>query len=249
MKKILCIYAALSFILFATGMTVAQTANAVEPLPRDLEITLALSSLPPHLRDNATVYVLNPAQGFEVARNGGNGIHAFVARTNPYAFRGAWEFTEFPEDLLVPIAFDSAGVDAHMRVFFDVAKMQADGIASQEVKRTINERYETGFYKAPKRVGVSYMLSPVLRAFYNPDESDAAGTFNYPHYMFYAPNVTDQDIGGVPPPTIHPSAFRTGIHGYINLNAGEKEVADINTEYKGMIAELCEIKKVWCLPK
>jgi len=48
------------------------------PLPRDLEIQLALSALPPHLRDNATVYVLNPAKGFEVARQGTNGFHAFV---------------------------------------------------------------------------------------------------------------------------------------------------------------------------
>ncbi|MGH7311086.1 MAG: hypothetical protein ACREK6_20595, partial [Candidatus Rokuibacteriota bacterium] len=34
--------------------------NKIEPLPRDLEIQLALSALPPHLRDNATVYILNP---------------------------------------------------------------------------------------------------------------------------------------------------------------------------------------------
>jgi hypothetical protein len=42
--------------------------NKIEPLPRDLEIQLALSALPPHLRDNATVYTLNPDKGFEVAR-------------------------------------------------------------------------------------------------------------------------------------------------------------------------------------
>lgn len=39
-----------------------QTSQAIckiEPLPRDLEIQLALSAPPPHLRDNATVYVLN----------------------------------------------------------------------------------------------------------------------------------------------------------------------------------------------
>src|SRR6266699_1995778 len=59
----------------------ASPRNAIEPLPRDLEIQLALSALPPHLRDAATVYVLNPARGFEVARPGTNGFHAFVART------------------------------------------------------------------------------------------------------------------------------------------------------------------------
>jgi hypothetical protein len=48
----------------------ANRANTIEPLPRDLEIQLALSSLPAHLRDHATVYVLNPAKGFEVGSNG-----------------------------------------------------------------------------------------------------------------------------------------------------------------------------------
>lgn len=38
-------------------------AGTMAPLPRDLEIQLALNSLPAHLRDNATVYVLNPAKG------------------------------------------------------------------------------------------------------------------------------------------------------------------------------------------
>ena len=50
----------------------------IESLPRDLEIQLALSALPPHLRDNATVYVLNPDKGFEVARKGTNGFHALL---------------------------------------------------------------------------------------------------------------------------------------------------------------------------
>jgi hypothetical protein len=62
--------------------------NKIEPLPRDLEIQLALSALPPHLRDNATVYVLNPDKGFEVARKGTNGFHAFVARTGDEFVQG-----------------------------------------------------------------------------------------------------------------------------------------------------------------
>jgi hypothetical protein len=45
-------------------------------MSRLTEIQLALSSLPPHLRDNATVYVLNPDKGFEVARKGSNGFSA-----------------------------------------------------------------------------------------------------------------------------------------------------------------------------
>ena len=92
-----------------------KVMNKIEPLPRDLEIQLALSALPTHLRDNATVYILNPDKGFEVARKGTNGFHAFVARTGDDAFRGSWPLTEYRDDILYPISFDKAGVKAQMR--------------------------------------------------------------------------------------------------------------------------------------
>jgi hypothetical protein len=65
----------LSLIVSAQKPT-REGTNKIEPLPRDWDIQLALSSLPPHLRDKATVYVLNPDKGFEVARKGTNGFHA-----------------------------------------------------------------------------------------------------------------------------------------------------------------------------
>ena len=58
-----------------------KVTNKIEPLPKDLEIQLALSALPPHLSEKATVYILNPGKGFEVDRKGSNGFHALVART------------------------------------------------------------------------------------------------------------------------------------------------------------------------
>lgn len=42
---------------------------------------------------------------------------------------------------------------------------------------------------------VAYMIAPVMRGFTNGTEPV---TMNMPHYMFYAPNVTDADIGGKP---------------------------------------------------
>src|ERR1700752_5545162 len=88
---------------------VATAENKPEPLPRDLEIQLALSPLPPHLRDNATVYILNPAKGFEVARKGTNGFHAFVTRTGGDTFRGSWPLTEYRDDILYAISFYKEG--------------------------------------------------------------------------------------------------------------------------------------------
>src|SRR5256886_15187003 len=154
--------------------------NGIEPLPRDLEIQLALSALPSHLRDHATVYVLNPVKGFEVARKGTNGFHAFVARTGDDTFKGSWPLTEYRSDILYPISFDQAGSKAQMRVFFDAAEMQAKGTPPGELKRIIQGRYKAGFYKTPERAGVSYMLSPILRTYVNSDENENVATSNVP---------------------------------------------------------------------
>ena len=117
--------------------------NKIEPLPQDLEIQLALSALPPHLRDNATVHILNPHKGFEVALKGINGFHAFVARTGDDAFRGSWAFTKYRDDILYPISFDKAGSKAQMGVFFDAAEMQDNGTPANELKKIIKDRYKT----------------------------------------------------------------------------------------------------------
>src|SRR5512137_699038 len=162
----------LSFTASAQNKPIAKGQNKLEPLPRDLEIQLALSALPAHLRDNATVYVLNPDKGFEVARKGTNGFHTFVARTGDDTFRGCWPLTEYRDDILYPVSFDAAGAKAQMRVFFDAAEMQAKGTPPGELKKIIKERYLMQYYKAPERAGVSYMVSPILRSYVNPEEND-----------------------------------------------------------------------------
>ncbi len=223
--------------------------NKLEPLPRDLEIQLALSALPPHLRDGATVYVLNPDKGFEVARKGTNGFHAFVARTGDDTFRGAWPLTEYRDDILYPISFDAAGAKAQMRIFFDAAEMQAKGTPPGELKKIVQERFKKGYYEAPKRAGISYMLSPILRTYFNPEESDGVITLNIPHVMYYAPNVSNQDIGGGKLGGMYPFVIMPGPHGYMIQLIGVTESAAITKEYEEMLARLCKIKEVWCLPK
>jgi len=226
-----------------------KVMNKIEPLPRDLEIQLALSALPPHLRDDATVYILNPDKGFEVARKGTNGFHAFVARTGDDTFRGSWPLTEYRDDILYPISFDRAGAKAQMRVFFDAAKMQAKGTPPGELKRIIKDRYKSGYYKAPERAGISYMLSPILRTYFNPEESDKVLTMNYPHVMYYAPDVSNEDIGGGKLGGMDPFVIMPGHHGYMIQPIDLTERAAINKEYEEMLGRLCKIKEEWCLPK
>jgi len=226
-----------------------EMTTKLEPLPRDLEIQLALSALPPHLRDNATVYVLNPDKGFEIARKGTNGFHAFVARTGDDTFRGSWPLTEYRDDILYPVSFDKAGADAQMRVFLDAAEMQAKGTPPGELKGIIKDRYITGYYRPPERAGISYMLSPILRTYWNPEESGSVVTANLPHVMYYAPYVSNEDIGGGKPGGMYPFIIMPGPHGYIIQLLGLTERAAVNKEYEGMLARLCKIKEVWCLTK
>ena len=262
--QIIALLVGLLFSITSSAQISGEKAKKIAPLPRDLEIQLALSSLPPHLRDNATVYVLNPDKGFEVVRKGTNGFSALVARTGDDAMRGAWPLTEYPSDILYPISWDQAGAKAQLRVFLDIAEMQAKGTPPEELKKIIQERYKTGFYKAPERAGVSYMLSPILRTYVNPEQNGNVATSNVPHVMHYAPNVSNTDVGGAHPTpeqlgyysqhgrwpdSPNPFVILHGPHGYFVQFLGVSERDAINKEYTDMLARLCTIKDAWCLPK
>ncbi len=224
--------------------------NRIKPLPKDVEIRLALSALPPHLRDSATVYVLNPEKGFEIARKGSNGFHSFVSRNGDDAMRGSWPLMDYRDDILYPISFDEAGATSIMPVFFDIAKMQAKGTSPSELKRIIQERFRKKYYKAPQRAGISYMLSPILRTYTNPDENDNVITASVPHVMYYAPNVTNDEVGGgrPEPGAKYPFVILHGPHGYSIQFLGKAETEAVRLEYKDLLQRLCEINKEWCLP-
>ena len=226
----------------------AAAGQLATQLPQDLEVELALSALPPHLRPQATIHVLDPAKGFTVFRAGTNGFHTFVARTGDDTFRGTWPLTSYRDDILYPVAFDEAGARAQMRIFFDAAKLQAQGMAPDELKRVMRQRYAGAHYKEPQRAGISYMLSPILRTFGDPDRGDQAVTVNYPHVMYYAPHVADRDIGSDARGGMYPHVNLHGPHGYINQPLGMAERAQLNLEYKDMLARLCALKVEWCLP-
>jgi len=265
MRKVLIasVILALLFSVAASAQNGARNSR-LEPLPRDLEIRLALSALPPHLRDNATVYVLNPDKGFEIARKGTNGFDAFVARTGDDTFRGTWPLKAYRDDILYPISFDEAGTKAQMRIFFDAAEMQAKGTPPEELKKIMQQRFQAHYYPMPERAGVSYMLSPILRTYVNPDQTDDVATSNVPHIMYYAPNVSNEEMGGgFPKPeelryyvehgrwpqTPYPFVILHGPHGYMIQFRGGADRDAITKESEGMLAQLCKIKDVWCLPQ
>lgn len=224
----------------ATGLAAQQM------LPRDIEMELAESTLPPHLRAGATLYVFNIERGFQVVREGTNGFHAFVSRLEPAAFRGSWSYDEHPDDVLLPIAFDATGAETTMRLFFDAHELLAQGTPAPELKGIMRERLLTGEYKSPQRPGVAYMLAPLLRAYRDPYNSPTRNMANIPHRMFYAPNIDNDDIGG-DFGTIGPFVIQSGPFGFMIVRSSEEEKAAINEEYSGMLRRLCEFREIYCL--
>jgi hypothetical protein len=233
----------------ANAQSTGARSPGIEPLPRDIEMELAASALPKHVRDNATIYVLDPRKGFEVARKGTNGFHALVARTGDDAFRGSWPLTEYPRDVLYPIGFDAAGATTHMQVFLDAAQAQGKGMPAGELKKLIQDRFKTGHYKPPARAGISYMLAPIMRTYDDPETSPKMSTASHPHVMYYAPNVSGKDIGSGELGGVYPHIIMPGPHGLIVQALDTKEKAAIKKQHAGLLQKLCKLKQVWCLPK
>ena len=141
---------------FLVGAGFAEAQQPIE-IPGDLEMRLALSALPPHLRAEATVYRYDAGEGMVVAREGSNGFHAMVSRIEPAVFRGEWSYDEHPIDVLLPIAFDGAGVEGPMKPFLDAAELLARGATPQELKGEMRSRFDAQVYSPASRSGVAFM--------------------------------------------------------------------------------------------
>ena len=238
------------FLLAPTGMCIqscAQRSNdwKLEKMPVDLETDFALSALPLHLRADATVYLLDPEKGFYVSRKGSNGFICFVSRTE-------WEWSEFRQDLATPISYDAEGAKTIFPVYMEVAAMRASGkFSPAQIKDSIIEKIRKGIYKAPARPGISYMLSPVMRVYPDKPDDHTIVTMSFPHYMFYAPYLTNSDIGCQLHPEFgpilnNPSQWvlgeRKGPYGYIIIPAGEAEKMKIVSNEQQLLKRLTEYK-------
>jgi hypothetical protein len=211
-------------------------------MPAGLETSFALSCLPSHVRQNATVYLLDPEKGYYVARAGTNGFSCFVLRTD-------WQLGEFPQDFAAAISYDAEGTKVIFPVYADVEAMRASGnFTAAQVKDSIAARFARGYYKAPSRPGISYMLAPIMRAYVGTEGHKHLATFSMPHYMFYAPYFTSADIGG-DSPSNGPVVLGGGKdpHTYIILPAGKMEKASIMEENQQLVNQLVAYKSFFAV--
>jgi hypothetical protein len=150
-------------------------------MPRDQQISIALSAAPEGVRSKATVYVLG-SSGYEKAREGTNGVSCLVGR----------HFVKPAETTIEPTCYDAEGSRTLLLVDLHSEELRSKGTSEADIKADIANGYKDGRYKAPSKPGVEYMLSSDNRLGPTADGS----TVHFPgHFMFYAPYLTGKDLG------------------------------------------------------
>jgi hypothetical protein len=150
-------------------------------VPRDQQISIALSAGPEEIRDKATVYVLGP-KGFEKAREGTNGVNCLVGR----------HFATPAETTIEPMCYDAEGSKTLLLADLYGEELRSKGTPEAEIKTAIADGYKSGRFKTPGKTGIRYMLSDYDRLGPTPDHKTVHVP---PHFMFYAPYMTGKDLG------------------------------------------------------
>lgn len=211
----------------------------LEKMPEALENRFALSASPAHLRKAATTFVLDPAKGYVLSQKGTNGISCIVVRSD-------WQFPNEPfrDDIFWPVCFDAEGSRTLLQDYIRAAEFRARGMDSQQAHLEVTKKFGTLDYPNPSRTGIAYMIAPVMRGFVHA----GVATMNMPHYMFYAPNVKNTDIGGNGFSKQYPFilSMNTGRDDYIIMLVGESEKAKILSESNDLLAELCSYREYLC---
>jgi len=160
---------------------------SVTPAPqalinREQEIELALKAAPLHLRTDATVFVFGK-NGYERARTGSNGFNCMVNRDG----------LQNGDSSVHPTCWDAEGSRTILPVMLRVGELLAQGRSAADIKRDIDEGFAQGRFHSPTKTGIAYMLAGDVKF---DQKSGQLSTVAFPpHYMIYAPGVTNTDIG------------------------------------------------------
>ena len=179
--SLICIYAlGLIAQIGASVPAAAQSEPASQPplMDREKEIALALSACPSSLAGRVAVYVLDEL-GYVKVRDSENGFTAIVQHSLPT--------TQEPQ------CIDAEGTRTLLPRILKVAELRAQGKSPDEVKRFVADAFAKGVFQPPARPGVDYMLSTENVVPLDPNK----GTIGHfpPHLMFYAPYLTNADLG------------------------------------------------------
>ena len=162
---------------------VAMNPLGTQPLiNREQEIELALKAAPIHLRQGATVLVFTK-HGYEKVRSGSNGFNCMVNRDG----------LQNGDNSVYPTCWDPEGSHTILPVMLRVGELLAQDKSAAEIKRDIDEGFARGQFHSPSKAGIAYMLAGDVK--FDRKSGQLSTTEFPPHYMFYAPGVTNADIG------------------------------------------------------
>ena len=151
-------------------------------LPREQEVELALSAGPEHLRSDATLYVFG-VKGYEKIRSGKNGFTCMVNRDGNQA----------GDNDLKPTCWDPEGSATIVPIMLRVGELMAMRKTAKEIAADIDAGFNDGRFVSPRKSGIAYMLRGDVQ--YDRATKEIGKTLFPPHYMLYAPGVTNSDIG------------------------------------------------------
>jgi hypothetical protein len=194
-----------SLALLAATLPVASTLCAGELktilLPENEEIRLALEAGPEHLRADATVYVFGK-EGYRKVRSGTNGFTCLVNRDGNQA----------GDNDLKPTCWDAEGSRTIVPVMLRVGELLAQSASADEIKRDIDGGFTSGKFASPRKSGIAYMLRAEI--LFDPVTKQITKTTFLPHYMIYAPGLSNADIGMPAPSRDGPLALPSVYTGY-----------------------------------
>lgn len=175
-----CTMIAASCLQLVSLSAVAEVqAPAVQSrvLPEACEVVLALSAAPEYLREKAGVYAFTES-GYRLLREPENPFTCIVNRDHP--------------QVLKPTCFDAEGTRTIIPKIRYVGNRLLEGVEMPVLREELARAFVDGKFQSPSRPGVAYMLSR-----YNRPVNAATGQLGFfpPHVMFYAPDLTNQDIG------------------------------------------------------
>src|SRR2546423_7483252 len=161
----------------ATDSRPAEVKTINAQTPAKTQIQLAESAAPASVTKDANIYILG-SKGYQLARKGSNGFTCILDRQLI--------------DTIEPECFDAEGSATTLKSRFFIEEQRAAGIKEEDIARAVALGYKQGRFLAPRRPGIVYMLSDHNHVF-DPSEKKI---IHFPgHLMFYAPYLTEKDVG------------------------------------------------------
>jgi hypothetical protein len=194
MRKLMLVVATLLASLDAAVLVHAQEST-YPPIneylmPRDAEIVLARSAAPGGISDRATIKVLTKS-GFEVAREGDNGVVCMVMRgfSAPTYTPAQFRNLVYDPTVRAPICFTAPAARTAMPYYELRTKLAMEGKGPDQIAEGLQAAYVKGDLPHRDAVTFAYMWSAHQHL------APGLGAWR-PHLMVFAPYYTNAMVGG-----------------------------------------------------